>query len=185
MFKKQSSPKHIHTTAPRGQAPAEMTAGRRFAGNSRVKRSYAILWRQTLWGIAAAIGAFLLGRCPLLFETRPLGIALLCAATHQIPYLYGGLLLSALTAEEGRVILCCTYTAVLVIRVLSRSTIELPGAGRPPSPTQLRRTSLTAIPNPQKRPPHERTRRPPIYAPPAAAWEPCFPIGFPKASICA
>jgi len=133
MFKKQSSPKHIHTTAPRGQAPAEMTAGRRFAGNSRVKRSYAILWRQTLWGIAAAIGAFLLGRCPLLFETRPLGIALLCAATHQIPYLYGGLLLSALTAEEGRVILCCTYTAVLVIRVLSRSAIELPGAGRPPS----------------------------------------------------
>lgn len=116
-----------------GEAGAAGQASeRKFVGNARVKRSYALLWRQTLWGIGAAAAAFLLGRCELLFGARPLGIALLCAATGSIPYLYGGLLLSALTAGEGAIVLACTYTAALLIRVLSRSAIELPGAGRPP-----------------------------------------------------
>lgn len=103
------------------------------AVSARARRSYALLWRQTLVGIGGGICAFFLGRCVLLFGARPLGIALLCAATHAIPYLYGGLILSALTAESGTWILCGTYTAALVIRVLSRSAIELPGAGRPPA----------------------------------------------------
>ena len=95
----------------KNNSEAGQAAARKFAGGARVKRSYALLWRQTLWGIGAAAAAFLLGRCPLLFDTRPLGIALLCAATASIPYLYGGLLLSALTAGQGAVVLSCTYTA--------------------------------------------------------------------------
>lgn len=102
---------------------------------AQVRRSYALVWRQALWGIGAALAAFLLGRCPLLFDTRPLGLALLCAATHAIPYLYGGLMLSALTAEQGALVLCCIYTAALLIRLLARTAIELPGAGQAPRPS--------------------------------------------------
>ena len=87
---------------------------------------------QALWGICGAVAAFLLERCALLFGARPLGIALLCAATHGIPYLYGGLAISALTSETGGVVMVFAYTAALAIRILSRSAIELPGAGRAP-----------------------------------------------------
>lgn len=89
-----------------------------------VKRSYALLLRQTWRGIGAATASFLLGRCVLLFGARPLGLALLCAATGAIPYLYGGLMLSALTAQSGAAVLCCTYTAALVIRALSRTLMD-------------------------------------------------------------
>ena len=140
MLQKPSNSRRPGPGRPNGQASAEAAHPRKFAGSSRIKRSYALLWRQTLWGIGSAVCAFLLGRCALLFGAQPLGIALLCAATHRIPYLYGGVMLAALTAEEGRLVLCCTYTAALIIRILSRSVIELPGAGHPP------RTRSTAKP---------------------------------------
>ena len=140
MLQKTSNPKIPRQGTSNGQA-TEAARTRRFAGSSRIKRSYALLWRQTMWGIGSAICAFLLGRCSLLFGAQPLGIALLCAATHRIPYLYGGVMLSALTAEGGRLALCCTYTAALLIRILSRSVIELPGAGHPP------RTAIEAKPS--------------------------------------
>lgn len=119
-----------NTNPPRRGDAAAAPQARKYTGNTKIKRSYALLWRQTLRGIGAAVAAFLLGRCVLLFGARPLGIALLCAATGSIPYLYGGLLISALTAGESGIVLCCTYTAALIIRVLSRSAIETPSAGR-------------------------------------------------------
>ncbi len=88
------------------------------------QRSSAVKWHQTALGLGGALAAFLLGRCSLLFGARPLGIALLCAATHSIPYLYGGLVLSALTMGPGAAVLICTYTAALLIRILSRSAVE-------------------------------------------------------------
>lgn len=160
MLQKPSNPRRSEQGTPNGQAAAEAAAHpRKFVGNSRIKRSYALLWRQTLWGIGSAACAFLLGRCALLFGAQPLGIALLCAATHRIPYLYGGVMLAALTAEEGRLVLCCTYTAALIIRILSRSVIELPGAGHPP------RAKLGAKPQPEEEadspaPPNEVRRSP-------------------------
>lgn len=109
--------------------------GQAVAGQKRRKAAQsgnAAALQQGLWGICAAVAAFLLERCALLFGARPLGIALLCAATHGIPYLYGGLTVSALTSESGGAVMVCAYTAALAIRILSRSAIELPGAGRPP-----------------------------------------------------
>ena len=131
MSEKRNSSKHMNA-GEAGQALTAEGERRRFAHGAQVHRSSALLRRQTVWGIGGALAAFLLGRCALLFGARPLGIALLCAATHAIPYLYGGLVVSALTAEQGSVVLICAYTAALLIRILSRSAIELPGAGRAP-----------------------------------------------------
>lgn len=127
MTEKERSRKKLSHVAD-GQAVA---AKRRGLPHADIGVNAAAL-QQTLWGICGAIAAFLLERCTLLFGARPLGIALLCAATHGIPYLYGGLAISALTAQTGGVVMLCAYTAALVIRIVSRSAIELPGAGRPP-----------------------------------------------------
>ncbi len=167
MSEKRRSEQSLRT-AGSGAAAGNISgqaAGRKFTGSARVKRSYALLWRQTIWGIGAAAAAFLLGRCPLLFQTRPLGIALLCAATNSIPYLYGGLLLSALTAETGTVMLCCTYSAALLIRVLSRSAIELPGAGRAPYTATEETEELSQAPTLTDEEPRKRRSRPYTAAP--------------------
>ena len=55
------------------------------------------LVRQTLAGLCLAALAFLLGRCTLLFGARPLGVALLCAASSGVLWIFAGLSLSALT----------------------------------------------------------------------------------------
>ena len=130
MAKKEGS--HQNTPkASAGQAVARAAAPA-WSADTVGQGSTALVWRQSLWGIGMALAAFLLARCELLFGARPLGIALLCAATHAIPYLYGGLVASALTAPEGGAVMICAYTAALLIRILSRSAIELPGAGRRP-----------------------------------------------------
>ena len=85
------------------------------------------LVRQTLAGLCLAALAFLLGRCTLLFGARPLGVALLCAASSGVLWIFAGLSLSALTGEET-VVLLCTYLAALIIRILSRTAAE-GGAG--------------------------------------------------------
>ena len=125
---------HQHSNPAVGQAGRHPR--RRFAQGAQLRQSAALNVRRTLWGLGGMLAAFLLGRCALLFDARPLGIALLCAATHAIPYIWGGLVISALTADGGRVILICAYTAALLIRILSRSAIDLPGAGRGPSRTE-------------------------------------------------
>lgn len=119
---------HQHRNPAVGQARPH----RRFAAGAHLRQSAALNVRRTLWGFGGMLAAFLLGRCALLFDARPLGIALLCAATHAIPYIWGGLVISALTASGGRAILIGAYTAALLIRILSRSAIDLPGAGRGP-----------------------------------------------------
>ena len=130
MTKKEGSHQNTSKTAA-GQAVAR-AAQRTWSSPIAGQGSTALLWRQTLWGIGIALTAFMLARCELLFGARPLGIALLCAATHAIPYIWGGLVASALTVPEGGAVMICAYTAALLIRILARSAIELPYAGRRP-----------------------------------------------------
>ena len=83
MTKKEGSHQNTPKTAA-GQAVAR-AAQRTWSSPIAGQGSTALLWRQTLWGIGMALTAFMLARCELLFGARPLGIALLCAATHAIP----------------------------------------------------------------------------------------------------
>ena len=80
--------------------------------------------------------AYLLGSCPLLFGTYPLGAALLCAAPHHITFIFAGLAASALAVTEQGGVLLGAYTVALTLRLLTRLFLDnsyLRGAGDTPA----------------------------------------------------
>ncbi len=72
--------------------------------------------------------SYFLGAAELPFGAIPFGVALLCAASGKLAYIYLGLSLSTLAVDEGALVYFCTYTAVLFIRVLTRILIDDPFA---------------------------------------------------------
>ena len=75
-----------------------------------------------LWTVIA----FLLGSAELPFGAVFFGVALLCAASSRVGYIYLGLFLSSLFVKEGAVVYLSAYSATLFIRVLSRILIDPP-----------------------------------------------------------
>ena len=76
-------------------------------------------------GVLWVLVAFLLGSAELPFGAIPFGIALLCAASSKVGYIYLGLVLSAMGAE-GAIVYFCAYTATLFIRALGRIIVDNP-----------------------------------------------------------
>lgn len=76
-------------------------------------------------GLLFAIFAYFLGACELPFGAQPLGIAFLCAADKKIPYVFTGVCLSSIGADNPSLMLCA-YVSVLIIRVLSRLLLDPP-----------------------------------------------------------
>ena len=79
-------------------------------------------------GICLLIFAFLLGRCELFLGARPFGLALLAAAEGGLPFVFGGVILSALPVFGGifRPIAIVAATAAVLLRVAVRMTVDLP-----------------------------------------------------------
>lgn len=75
-------------------------------------------------GAVYVVAAYLLGSCPLFFGTYPLGLALLCAATSDIIFIFAGLAASALAATEQGGILLGTYLVAVVLRILARLFLD-------------------------------------------------------------
>ena len=69
-------------------------------------------------GIAFGIVAYFFGKCEMLFETFPLGVALLCAADRHLPYIFTGLALSAGATGLNNVVCIVCYTVVLAVRIM-------------------------------------------------------------------
>ena len=82
------------------------------------RRRLAALTRGLTWGGAA----FLLGACPTLFGTAPLGLALLSAASSYTWYILGGMLLSAAFCPVG--LSGWTWTGVYLLCVILRLTVR-------------------------------------------------------------
>ncbi len=92
-------------------------AAARGEGNAEVSKRL----QEAAKGLGMALFAFLLSLAKTAFGARPLGMSLLFAASGQLPYLYGGALLSALFAKELSIAYAVAYTAALGIRLfLSR-----------------------------------------------------------------
>ena len=70
--------------------------------------------------------SFLIGKAELPFGAMPLGVALLCAASSKVIYIYTGLCFSAFALPQSPLVCICAYTAVLFIRVISRIVIDSP-----------------------------------------------------------
>ncbi len=138
--------KQVHRSAK-----ADKTSGEAYRLSLR---RFAFLGRELLWcGIAA-----LLGQAVLLFDTRPLGAALLCSSMGHLPAVLAGLLLSLLWQESGQVVYLCTYLAIGLFCFLIKGLnlpdgrVTLPGrllarlnAGRGEAPTEEQKAGLRAF----------------------------------------
>lgn len=95
---------------------------------------FARVLRETLW-----LGAgFLFGQASLLFETNPLGVAFLCAASGHILPISTGLILSAWWIGGQPWLLTVTYLAAALIRAISSRLAEPHEKIRQPLPEQIR-----------------------------------------------
>ena len=74
-------------------------------------------------GFFYAIMGFFLGGLEMPFGTYPLGLAFLGGSNKKVPFIYAGLCLSAFLGEDG-VVTTCAYSVVLLIRVITRLTID-------------------------------------------------------------
>jgi stage II sporulation protein E len=88
------------------------------------KREYGA---KALCGNLALMGAgFLLSGARIYFSASPLGLAFLCAAPNGIPYIFSGVLLSALTGGDEALVFSLSAIFAVGMRVLARCVIEPP-----------------------------------------------------------
>ena len=83
-----------------------------------------LLWfaKQLLFGGVA----YLMGLGRLAFDTRPFGIALLCASGGQVTGILGGLILSEVALGENPVPMIVVYAVAAVVRLTARLLMESP-----------------------------------------------------------
>ena len=86
------------------------------------RRRLMWLGRELLLGCAA----YLLGLGRLAFDTRPLGLALLCASGGQTTGILGGLVFAELALWENPVPMLVVYAVAAVVRVTARLLMESP-----------------------------------------------------------
>ena len=106
--------------------PSEEQKEKRRVDKSRllesIKGALSYIFVAAMWTVIS----FVLGRAELPFGAVFLGIALLCAASSKLGYIYLGLSLGAILGGEGAVVYFSAYTATLFIRILSRLLIDSP-----------------------------------------------------------
>ena len=82
--------------------------------------------REGAIGFALGLCAYLLGSCSLLFDTFPLGLALLCASPKKIIWIVSGLCVAALGMNPPSYIYVFAYLTAVTVRILSRLLIDTP-----------------------------------------------------------
>ena len=80
---------------------------------------------EVFYGGLFAVCGYFLGGATLPYGAMPFGVALLCATDRRVFYVYAGLVLSALSTQR-RVLLIGVYTALLLVRLLTRLVIDPP-----------------------------------------------------------
>ena len=92
----------------------------RRASSERFRRLLGFCAQEMLWGCFA----WLFGQAPLLFDTYPLGVALLCASEGHTLSILLGLVASAFWQMPRPGIYVCVYTAGALVRAVIRLTFE-------------------------------------------------------------
>ncbi len=87
---------------------------------SRLQR----LLSEILWGCAG----WVFGQAGLLFDTYPLGLALLCASSGHTPAVLVGLLVTAVVNMENAAPYVCAYLAAAILRVIVAAVFDAPDA---------------------------------------------------------
>lgn len=80
------------------------------------RQALSLRLNYTARGLGFSLLAFLFGGADMLFGTYPLGVALFCASSRYIPFIYVGLILSTLFITGGAVTMFLIYTIALLAR---------------------------------------------------------------------
>lgn len=96
----------------------------------RGARTRAELVREVLSVLAVALLGYLLSEKEMLFETRPLALALICASGRYTPAVLLGALAGTLYEGERGAVSAVGYLAVIALRMISRALLEPRAASR-------------------------------------------------------
>lgn len=90
---------------------------------------------EILWGCAG----WIFGQAGLVFDTYPLGLALLCASSGHTPAVLVGLLVTAVVNMENAAPYVCAYLAAAIFRIIVAAVFDAPDARfELPQPLQKR-----------------------------------------------
>ena len=79
---------------------------------------------EILWGCAG----WVFGQAGLLFDTYPLGVALLCASSGHTLAVLAGLLITAVTNMQNAPLYVCAYLTVAILRIVAAAVFDAPDA---------------------------------------------------------
>ena len=79
---------------------------------------------EILWGCAG----WVFGQAGLLFDTYPLGVALLCASSGHTPAVLAGLLITAVTNMQNAPLYVCAYLTAAILRIVAAAVFDAPDA---------------------------------------------------------
>ena len=82
------------------------------------------LFYEVLWGCAG----WVFGQASLLFDTYPVGLALLCASSGHTPAVLIGLLVTAVVNMENAALYICSYLAAAILRIIAAAVFDAPDA---------------------------------------------------------
>jgi stage II sporulation protein E len=68
------------------------------------------------------------GQAGLLFDTYPLGVALLCASSGHTPAVLVGLLVTAVTNMQNAPVYVCAYLTAAILRIVAAAVFDAPDA---------------------------------------------------------
>ncbi len=85
---------------------------------SRLQR----LFVEIVWGCAG----WIFGQASLMFDTYPLGIALLCASSGHTPAVLVGLIVTAVVNMQNPALYVCAYLAAAILRILVAAVFDAP-----------------------------------------------------------
>ena len=89
------------------------------------KGKIRVFLKNVFFGLVYATCGYFLGGAVLPYGALPLGVAFLSASDRRIFYIYSGLVLSAISSER-RILLIGVYTAILILRLITRLIIDPP-----------------------------------------------------------
>ena len=79
---------------------------------------------EILWGCAG----WVFGQAGLLFDTYPLGVALLCASSGHTLAVLAGLLITAVTNMQNAPLYVCAYLTAAILRIVAAAVFDAPDA---------------------------------------------------------
>ena len=82
------------------------------------------LLQEIVWGCAG----WIFGQASLVFDTYPLGIALLCASSGHTPAVLVGLLVTAAVNLQNSALYICVYLTAAILRIVAAAVFDAPDA---------------------------------------------------------